>query len=78
MFSGALFVHEASSQVDPLHLMAYCRTLGVKFIYEDKFEEDEPESEYYPNYNKHTTISKTILNLIETLVRSVNKEKASL
>ncbi|CAH0591407.1 unnamed protein product [Chrysodeixis includens] len=41
---GALFVHEANSQVDPLHLMAYCRTLGVKFIYEDKFEEDEPES----------------------------------
>ncbi|XP_021187430.3 uncharacterized protein LOC110374163 isoform X3 [Helicoverpa armigera] len=41
---GALFVHEPSSQVDPLHLMAYCRTLGVKFIYEDKFEEDEPEN----------------------------------
>ncbi|XP_035443365.2 uncharacterized protein LOC118271388 isoform X1 [Spodoptera frugiperda] len=41
---GALFVHEAKSQVDPLHLMAYCRTLGVKFIYEDKFEEDEPEN----------------------------------
>ncbi|KAH9637486.1 hypothetical protein HF086_010897 [Spodoptera exigua] len=41
---GALFVHEAKSQVDPLHLMAYCRTLGVKFIYEDKFDEDEPEN----------------------------------
>ncbi|KOB68927.1 tRNA 2-thiocytidine biosynthesis protein ttcA, partial [Operophtera brumata] len=26
---GALYVHEPKSQVDPLHLMAYCRTLGV-------------------------------------------------
>lgn len=36
---GALFVHESRSEVDPLHLMAYCRTLGVKFIYQDKIEE---------------------------------------
>ncbi|OWR44530.1 putative Y71H2B.5 [Danaus plexippus plexippus] len=36
---GALFVHEPASDVDPLHLMAYCRTLGVKFIYEDKIKE---------------------------------------
>ncbi|CAB3241490.1 unnamed protein product [Arctia plantaginis] len=40
---GALFVHEKVSQVDPLHLMAYCRTLGVKFIYEDKIEDDDSE-----------------------------------
>ncbi|CAG4937893.1 unnamed protein product [Parnassius apollo] len=38
---GALFVHEPQSDVDPLHLMAYCRTLGVKFIYQDKLEDDE-------------------------------------
>ncbi|CAH2055879.1 unnamed protein product, partial [Iphiclides podalirius] len=38
---GALFVHEPQSEVDPLHLMAYCRTLGVKFIYQDKLEDDE-------------------------------------
>ncbi|XP_045526641.1 uncharacterized protein LOC123715548 [Pieris brassicae] len=37
---GALFVHEPKSDVDPLHLMAYCRTLGVKFIYQDKIEEE--------------------------------------
>ncbi|CAG9571672.1 unnamed protein product [Danaus chrysippus] len=39
---GALFVHEPNSDVDPLHLMAYCRTLGVKFIYEDKIKEQLP------------------------------------
>ncbi|XP_013148494.1 PREDICTED: uncharacterized protein LOC106111068 [Papilio polytes] len=38
---GALFVHEPQSEVDPLHLMAYCRTLGVKFIYEDKLDDEE-------------------------------------
>ncbi|XP_075982286.1 uncharacterized protein LOC142980661 isoform X3 [Anticarsia gemmatalis] len=38
---GALFVHEKDSKVDPLHLMAYCRTLGVKFIYEDKMDEED-------------------------------------
>lgn len=41
---GALFVHEKDSQVDPLHLMAYCSTLGVKFIYEDKIEERDSET----------------------------------
>ncbi|KAM3966077.1 uncharacterized protein ACR2FA_012947 [Aphomia sociella] len=40
---GALFVHEDKSEVDPLHLMAYCRTLGVKLIYQDKLEDIEPE-----------------------------------
>ncbi|CAK1542707.1 unnamed protein product [Leptosia nina] len=40
---GALFVHEPQSDVDPLHLMAYCRTLGVKFIYQDKIEQEEDE-----------------------------------
>ncbi|KAI8441053.1 hypothetical protein MSG28_009321, partial [Choristoneura fumiferana] len=34
---------EAQSDVDPLHLMAYCRTLGVKFIYQDKLDDDESE-----------------------------------
>lgn len=38
---GALFVHEPQSDVDPLHVMAYCRTLGVKFIYQDKLNHDE-------------------------------------
>ncbi|KPJ18826.1 tRNA 2-thiocytidine biosynthesis protein TtcA [Papilio machaon] len=38
---GALFVHEPQSEVDPLHLMAYCRSLGVKFIYEDKLDDEE-------------------------------------
>ncbi|XP_068623060.1 uncharacterized protein [Battus philenor] len=38
---GALFVHEPQSDVDPLHLMAYCRTLGVKFIYQDKLDDDD-------------------------------------
>ncbi|CAH2088065.1 unnamed protein product [Euphydryas editha] len=38
---GALFVHEPQSDVDPLHVMAYCRTLGVKFIYQDKLNDDE-------------------------------------
>lgn len=40
---GALFVHEDKSEVDPLHLMAYCRTLGVKLIYQDKLEDIESE-----------------------------------
>ncbi|XP_072945436.1 uncharacterized protein [Epargyreus clarus] len=40
---GALFVHEPKSDVDPLHLMAYCRTLGIKFIYQDKLEDEETE-----------------------------------
>ncbi|CAG4960891.1 unnamed protein product [Colias eurytheme] len=40
---GAIYVHEPQSEVDPLHLMAYCRTLGVKFIYEDKIEEEDDE-----------------------------------
>ncbi|XP_041970127.1 uncharacterized protein LOC121726703 [Aricia agestis] len=38
---GALFVQEPDSSVDPLHLMAYCRTLGVKFIYQDKMNHNE-------------------------------------
>ncbi|CAH0719206.1 unnamed protein product, partial [Brenthis ino] len=38
---GALFVQEPQSDVDPLHLMAYCRTLGVKFIYQDKLNREE-------------------------------------
>ncbi|XP_064074589.1 uncharacterized protein LOC113404555 isoform X2 [Vanessa tameamea] len=38
---GALFVHEPQSDVDPLHVMAYCRTLGVKFIYQDKLNHEE-------------------------------------
>ncbi|XP_053616261.1 uncharacterized protein LOC128678632 isoform X4 [Plodia interpunctella] len=40
---GALFVHEDKSDVDPLHLMAYCRTLGVKFIYQDKLDDIDSE-----------------------------------
>ncbi|XP_028172811.1 uncharacterized protein LOC114361819 isoform X1 [Ostrinia furnacalis] len=35
---GALFVHEDKSDMDPRYLMAYCRMLGVKFIYEDKVD----------------------------------------
>ncbi|XP_049878573.1 uncharacterized protein LOC126375626 [Pectinophora gossypiella] len=42
---GALFVHEHNSEVDPLHLMAYCRTLGVKLIYQDKLDDEEKESQ---------------------------------
>nr|XP_034836610.1 uncharacterized protein LOC117992978 isoform X2 [Maniola hyperantus] len=38
---GALFIQEPESDVDPLHLMAYCRTLGVKFIYQDKLNHEE-------------------------------------
>ncbi|XP_047998587.1 uncharacterized protein LOC125235963 isoform X3 [Leguminivora glycinivorella] len=40
---GALFVHEANSDVDPLHLMAYCRTLGVKLIYQDKLDDEDSQ-----------------------------------
>ncbi|KAJ2945237.1 hypothetical protein O0L34_g9308 [Tuta absoluta] len=40
---GALFVHERDSEVDPLHLMAYCRTLGVKLIYQDKLEDEDAQ-----------------------------------
>ncbi|XP_037871273.1 uncharacterized protein LOC101744503 isoform X2 [Bombyx mori] len=40
---GALYVNEPKTQVDPLHLMAYCRTLGVKFIYQDKWEDEDTE-----------------------------------
>ncbi|XP_052744536.1 uncharacterized protein LOC112049140 isoform X2 [Bicyclus anynana] len=40
---GALFIHEPQTDVDPLHVMAYCRTLGVKFIYQDKLNHDEIE-----------------------------------
>ncbi|KAL4706705.1 hypothetical protein ACJJTC_014460, partial [Scirpophaga incertulas] len=40
---GALFVHEAKSDMDPRYLMSYCRMLGVKFIYEDKIEEEDAE-----------------------------------
>ncbi|XP_013191411.2 uncharacterized protein LOC106135602 isoform X2 [Amyelois transitella] len=47
---GALFVHEDKSEVDPLHLMAYCRTLGVKFIYQDKL--DDIDSERRSNSSK--------------------------
>ncbi|KAL0879353.1 hypothetical protein ABMA27_003123 [Loxostege sticticalis] len=36
---GALFVHEENSDIDPRYLMAYCRMLGVKFIYEDKVDD---------------------------------------
>ncbi|XP_050672823.1 uncharacterized protein LOC126970783 isoform X2 [Leptidea sinapis] len=38
---GALYIHVEQSQVDPLHLMAYCRTLGVKLIYQDKIDDTE-------------------------------------
>ncbi|XP_061717067.1 uncharacterized protein LOC133524927 isoform X1 [Cydia pomonella] len=40
---GALFVHESNSDVDPLHLMAYCRTLGVKLIYQDKLDDEDSQ-----------------------------------
>ncbi|GBP77900.1 tRNA-cytidine(32) 2-sulfurtransferase [Eumeta japonica] len=40
---GALYVHEPHSDVDPLHLMAYCRTLGVKLVYQDKIDDTELE-----------------------------------
>ncbi|XP_039747702.1 uncharacterized protein LOC120624937 isoform X3 [Pararge aegeria] len=38
---GAVFIHEPQTDVDPLHVMAYCRSLGVKFIYQDKLNHDE-------------------------------------
>ncbi|XP_048481543.1 uncharacterized protein LOC105383502 [Plutella xylostella] len=38
---GALFVHEPQSEVDPLHLMAYCRSLGVRFLYQDRHDDTD-------------------------------------
>lgn len=35
IISGAITVQDGSSDADPLHLMAYCKTLGVKYIYQD-------------------------------------------
>ncbi|RVE49679.1 hypothetical protein evm_005654 [Chilo suppressalis] len=41
---GALYVHEDKSDMDPRYLMAYCRMLGVKFIYQDKLDDDDSQS----------------------------------
>ncbi|CAH0746448.1 unnamed protein product [Diatraea saccharalis] len=46
---GALYVHEDKSEMDPRYLMQYCRMLGVKFIYQDKMDDDDSRSKstYY-------------------------------
>ncbi|CAG9130366.1 unnamed protein product [Plutella xylostella] len=41
LWLGALFVHEPQSEVDPLHLMAYCRSLGVRFLYQDRHDDTD-------------------------------------